>query len=237
MEAASSLFERYLERARRRIDTALDARLPRAREEPRPLHSAIRYSVFAGGKRLRPALCLLACESVLGSSAAAVPAAVALEMIHTFSLIHDDLPGMDDDDWRRGRPSNHIVFGEGMAILAGDALLALGFQTLAASPLGRAKDPRALIRIVTEATGTEGMIGGQAMDLLSEGKRTSLKRVLAMHAETRVLFMSGHSEEAVAGFGIDGAAPFIYKPFTMDGLLMKVRETLESPQDDWPLVV
>ena len=106
MGRTSSLFERYLDRTRRRIDRALDARLPSAREEPRPLHAAIRYSVFAGGKRLRPALCLLACESVMGRSAPAIPAAVALEMIHTFSLIHDDLPGMDDDDWRRGRPSN-----------------------------------------------------------------------------------------------------------------------------------
>jgi len=215
VEAASSLFERYLERAQRRIDTALDARLPRAREEPRPLHSAIRYSVFAGGKRLRPALCLLACESVLGSSAAAVPAAVALEMIHTFSLIHDDLPGMDDDDWRRGRPSNHIVFGEGMAILAGDALLALGFQTLAASPLGRAKDPRALIRIVTEATGTEGMIGGQAMDLLSEGKRTSLKRVLAMHARKTAMLIRG---SLLLGAEIGGASPGLKRRFSNYGL-------------------
>jgi len=200
VEAASSLFERYLERARRRIDTALDARLPRAREEPRPLHSAIRYSVFAGGKRLRPALCLLACESVLGSSAAAVPAAVALEMI---------------DDWRRGRPSNHIVFGEGMAILAGDALLALGFQTLAASPLGRAKDPRALIRIVTEATGTEGMIGGQAMDLLSEGKRTSLKRVLAMHARKTAMLIRG---SLLLGAEIGGASPGLKRRFSNYGL-------------------
>src|SRR5439155_13310813 len=187
----SSLFERYLDRTRRRIDRALDARLPSARDEPRPLHAAIRYSVFAGGKRLRPALCLLACESVMGRSAPAIPAAVALEMIHTFSLIHDDLPGMDDDDWRRGRPSNHVVFGEGMAILAGDALLALGFQTLASSPLGRARDPRALIRIVTEATGTGGMIGGQAMDLLSEGKRLPLKRVLAMHARKTAMLIRG----------------------------------------------
>ena len=185
--ATSYLFERYLERARRRVDKALDARLPRAAEEPRRLHAAIRYSVFAGGKRLRPALCLLACESVSGSSAPALPAAAALEMIHAFSLIHDDLPGMDDDDWRRGQPSNHKVFGEGMAILAGDALLALGFETLAKGPLGRARDPGALLRLVTEATGTGGMIGGQAMDLLSEGKRLSLRRVLASLSRTQRL--------------------------------------------------
>jgi geranylgeranyl diphosphate synthase type II len=210
----NSLFERYLERARRRIDLALDAKLPSAREEPRPLHAAIRYSVFAGGKRLRPTLCLLACESVGGRSAPAMPAAVALEMIHTFSLIHDDLPGMDDDDLRRGRPSNHIVFGEGMAILAGDALLAIAFQTLAASPLGRARDPRALIRIVTEATGPQGMIGGQAMDLLSEGKRVPLRRVLAMHARKTGMLIRG---SLLLGAEIGGGSPALKRRFSEYG--------------------
>jgi geranylgeranyl diphosphate synthase type II len=210
----NSLFERYVEKTRHRIDAALDARLPSAREEPRPLHAAIRYSVFAGGKRLRPALCLLACESVLGKSAPAVPAAVALEMIHTFSLIHDDLPGMDDDDWRRGRPSNHVVFGEGMAILAGDALLAIAFQTLAASPMGKAKDPRALIGIVTEATGTRGMIGGQAMDLVSEGKRLPLKRVLAMHGRKTGMLIRG---SLLLGAEIGGASPELKRRFASYG--------------------
>src|SRR5437667_5906025 len=162
VEPTSSLFERYLDRARRRIDSALDARLPSAREEPRPLHAAIRYSVFAGGKRLRPALCLLACESVMGRSAPAIPAAVALEMIHTFSLIHDDLPGMDDDDWRRGRPPNHDAFGEGMATLPGDARPALACETLAPAPQGKAGDPCAMCRVVTEAPGRGGMTGAQA---------------------------------------------------------------------------
>ncbi len=211
MGTTNSLFERYLERSRRRIDVALDARLPSARTEPRPLHAAIRYSVFAGGKRLRPGLCLLACESVLGKSAPAMPAAVALEMIHTFSLIHDDLPGMDDDDLRRGRPSNHIVFGEGMAILAGDALLAIAFETLAKSPLGEARDPRTLIRIVTEATGTCGMIGGQAMDLVSEGKRVPLKRVLAMHSRKTGMLIRG---SLLLGAEIGGASPALRRKFS-----------------------
>ncbi len=178
---ASSPFNRALERLVPRVDRALDRLLPRATQEPRTLHRAVRYSVFAGGKRLRPALCLLACESVGGRVGDAVPSAAALEMIHTFSLIHDDLPGMDDDDWRRGRRSNHVVFGEGTAILAGDALLNLAFQTLARAPLGRIRDPRVLWETVGDATGTNGMIGGQALDLLYEGKRVSLARVLAMH--------------------------------------------------------
>ncbi|MEK7315511.1 MAG: polyprenyl synthetase family protein, partial [Candidatus Eisenbacteria bacterium] len=153
----NSRFERALERLVPRVDRALERLLPRATEEPRRLHQAIRYSVFAGGKRLRPVLCLLACDSAGGKIADALPSAAALEMIHTFSLIHDDLPGMDDDDWRRGRRSNHIVFGEGMAILAGDALLNLAFQTLARAPLGRARDPRDLWSIVGAATGTDGL--------------------------------------------------------------------------------
>src|SRR5262245_22865507 len=150
---ANSRFERALERLAPRVDRALDRLLPRERDLPRPLHRSIRYSVFAGGKRLRPVLCLLACASVGGDMKAALPSAAALEMIHTFSLVHDDLPGMDDDDWRRGRRSNHKVFGEGMAILAGDALLNLAFQTLAEAPLGKARDPRAIWRTVGAATG------------------------------------------------------------------------------------
>lgn len=212
--AKNSLFERYLARTRRRVDAALDARLPRRSKLPSRLHEAIRYSVFAGGKRLRPALCLLACESVCGRSAPALRAAAALEMIHTFSLIHDDLPGMDDDDWRRGRLANHKVFGEGMAILAGDALLALAFETLAGAPLGKARDPRRLLGIVTEATGTEGMIGGQAMDLLSEGKRLPLKRVLMMHSRKTGMLIRG---SLLLGAEIGGASPARKRGFAAYG--------------------
>ena len=179
--ATNSRFELYLARVRPRIDAALDRLLPSARKEPRRLHQAMRYSVFAGGKRLRPALCILACESILGRGGPALRPAAALEMIHTFSLIHDDLPGMDDDDWRRGRATNHRVFGEGMAILAGDALLSLAFQTLAHGPTGRARDACTLLDTVCEATGPEGMIGGQAMDLLFEGRTVPLRSIYAMH--------------------------------------------------------
>lgn len=214
MGTTSSLFERYLEKARPRIDRALDARLPSAKALPGPLHAAMRYSVFAGGKRLRPALCLLACESVLGRSAPAIPAAVALEMIHTFSLIHDDLPGMDDDDFRRGRPSNHKVFGEGMAILAGDALLAIAFETLAKQKGGKSKDPCTLIRIVTEATGPAGMIGGQAMDLLSEGKRVPLRDILAMDARKTGMLIRG---SLLLGAEIGGASPALKRRFSAYG--------------------
>jgi len=173
----------------------------------------MRYSIFAGGKRLRPALCLLACESVCGSSAAALPAAAALEMIHTFSLIHDDLPGMDNDDYRRGRLANHKVFGEGMAILAGDALLALSFSTLL-KVRRRGVDPCALLDTVVEATGTRGMIGGQALDLLGERKRLPLKQVLSMHRRKTGMLLRG---SLLLGARIGGAAPAEIRRFAAFG--------------------
>lgn len=215
MPTVNSRFEKALERLVPRVDRALERLLPRATEEPRRLHQAIRYSVFAGGKRLRPALCLLACDSAGGKIADALPSAAALEMIHSFSLIHDDLPGMDDDDWRRGRRSNHIVFGEGMAILAGDALLNLAFQTLARAPLGRARDPRDLWGIVGAATGTDGMIGGQAFDLLYEGKKVSFEKVLAMHRRKTGALLSGSLR---LGAVIGGASPARLRAFEAYGI-------------------
>jgi geranylgeranyl diphosphate synthase type II len=174
----------------------------------------MRYSVFAGGKRIRPALCLLACDSVLGRSAPALDAAASLEMIHTFSLIHDDLPGMDDDDWRRGRPTNHRVYGEGMAILAGDALLSLAFETLTRRPMGASRNPCALLRTVCEATGPRGMIGGQALDLLFEGKKVPLPRIYAMHRMKTGALIRGSLR---LGAQIGGASPAQLRAFDAYG--------------------
>ena len=131
------------------------------------LGEAARYSLEAGGKRVRPVLCLLACEAVGGSAQEALPGALALEYIHTYSLIHDDLPAMDDDDLRRGRPTNHKVFGEGHAILAGDALLTEAFGVLAAADLDPARRATAL-SLLAEGAGWRGMAGGQALDLEGE---------------------------------------------------------------------
>jgi len=131
------------------------------------LGEAARYSLEAGGKRVRPVLCLLACEAVGGTLAQALPGALALEFIHTYSLIHDDLPAMDDDDLRRGRPTNHKVFGEGHAILAGDALLTEAFGVLAAADLDPVRRAEAL-QLLAEAAGWRGMAGGQALDLEGE---------------------------------------------------------------------
>lgn len=135
---------------------------------PEPLLSAMRYSLLAGGKRLRPVLLLAACEACGGDVAEAMPFACALEMVHTYSLIHDDLPAMDDDDLRRGRPTNHRVYGEGMAVLAGDGLLNLAFEAMLAATEGPARV--AAMRRIAGAAGARGMIGGQCVDLDCEAK-------------------------------------------------------------------
>ena len=161
----------YLKTRCQLVDEALGRFLPEADELPASLHGSMRYSVFAGGKRVRPILLLAACEAVGGQVPVALPAACAMEMIHTYSLIHDDLPAMDDDDFRRGNPTNHKVYGEATAILAGDALLTEAFILLARAEDGA--DPAARLRVIHEiahASGSRGMVGGQVVDMESEGK-------------------------------------------------------------------
>ena len=163
-----------------RVDAALKRFLPDEKTPPGELHRAMRYSVFAGGKRLRPALCLLAGRMVGGRVSALMPAACALEMVHTYSLIHDDLPAMDDDDFRRGKPTSHKVFGEALAILAGDALLTLAFETVSR----RTKDDTLAAELTRElsiAAGSDGMVGGQTFDILSEGKSPDAGLVEEIH--------------------------------------------------------
>ncbi len=162
----------YLAAQRRSVDDALDRLLPPEDSEPTSVHRAMRYSVMAGGKRLRPILVIAGAEAVGGDSQLVMPTACALELIHTYSLIHDDLPAMDDDDYRRGRLTNHKVFGEAIAILAGDALLTLALEFIARGP----GDPRVICEVVAEvatAAGTRGMVGGQVVDIESEGKTVS----------------------------------------------------------------
>jgi len=154
------------------VDRALDRFLPRESAPPASLHKAMRYSVFAGGKRLRPVLVAAGAEAVGGTLEAVMPAACAVEMIHTYSLIHDDLPAMDNDDFRRGVPTSHKVFGEAIAILAGDALLTLAFRLLAnSSPAGgEAGRLRDMLIEVADAAGSAGMVGEQVADIECEGK-------------------------------------------------------------------
>jgi geranylgeranyl pyrophosphate synthase len=170
-------FEAYVEARRKDVDTALLAWLPKPPQAPEMIAEAMRYSLMGGGKRLRPILALAGAEAVaqsMGSSEAAardiaMPAACALEMIHTYSLVHDDLPAMDDDELRRGRPTAHVVQGEGMAILAGDGLQAEAFALLAREPQGHhhtlMQRKLRVIALIAEAAGATGMVGGQAIDL------------------------------------------------------------------------
>ena len=187
---------------RRRVDGALERWLPVQGDHPPKVHEAMRYSVFAGGKRLRPILALLACEAVGGDPENAMPAAAALEMIHTYSLIHDDLPAMDDDDYRRGRRTCHRVYGEAIAILAGDALLTHAFRVLADAESARVRpdDRLRIVAEIAEAAGSRGMVGGQAMDILAEGREIDHPTLQYLHThKTGALIRASVRVGAIAG--------------------------------------
>jgi geranylgeranyl diphosphate synthase, type II len=164
--------EDYLAHKRRIIDQSLDALLPNEDNEAALLHTAMRYSVFAGGKRIRPILAMASAEAVGGRAESVLPLAAALECIHTYSLIHDDLPAMDDDDLRRGKLTAHKVFGEAIAILAGDALLTFAFEILSSPWSVRQYRPERLLTVIrdlTDAAGPRNLVAGQAVDISSEG--------------------------------------------------------------------
>ncbi len=171
----------YLEEKRRFVDEALDRHLPPETERPSLLHKAMRYSVQCGGKRLRPILCLASCEAAGGTPSSAIMPAVALEYLHTYSLIHDDLPAMDNDDLRRGKPSSHKMFGEANAILAGDALLTLAFAVLGQAIVPAPYPPTALILEMATAAGSRGVAGGQFEDLASEGNDPNPEQLDYIH--------------------------------------------------------
>lgn len=171
----------YLQHRRKAVDTALNRFLPPATTKPTTLHRAMRYSLFAGGKRLRPILTLAAAEACGGSMRLALPAACAVECIHTYSLIHDDLPCMDDDDLRRGRPTSHKVFGEGIAVLTGDALLTEAFAILASAPETPRHQTHHLLQELTRAAGSRALIAGQVADLEAEGKKSTRGMLRFIH--------------------------------------------------------
>jgi geranylgeranyl diphosphate synthase, type II len=173
----------YLETHRATVDAALDRVLPPETAAPTTIHRAMRYSVLAPGKRLRPILVIAGAEAVGGRADAVLDTACALELVHAYSLIHDDLPAMDDDDYRRGRLTSHKVFGEAMAILAGDALLTLAFRLIAGNA-ARLTAPAIVGTVVAEvadAAGTDGMVGGQVVDIESEGKAISAEMLDYIH--------------------------------------------------------
>lgn len=173
----------YLEARRGRLESALDEYFALDPARPQRLLEAVRYSLLGGGKRIRPILLIAACEAVGGEAQRALSFACALEMIHTYSLIHDDLPAMDDDPLRRGRPTNHLVFGEGLAILAGDALLTEAFHLLMRSVEHHPRPRRALraAREIAGAAGASGMVAGQAADMAAEGALPDVATVEFIH--------------------------------------------------------
>jgi geranylgeranyl diphosphate synthase type II len=169
-------FSNYLKEKSEQVNQALNDRIPSETTRPTKLHQAMRYSLFAGGKRFRPILCLASCEACGGDSEQATNAACSLEILHTYTLIHDDLPAMDDDTLRRGKPTCHIAFDEATAILAGDALLTLAFEILSTD-----SKAGALCAELARSSGSCGVIGGQAEDLAAEGKKASADLVDYIH--------------------------------------------------------
>ncbi|HEU0209194.1 MAG TPA: farnesyl diphosphate synthase [Candidatus Udaeobacter sp.] len=206
--------ETYLFNRQKLIDRALNRYLPRANRKPATLHRAMRYSLFAGGKRLRPILCLAAAEACRGKIDDALPLACALECIHTYSLVHDDLPSMDNDDLRRGRPTCHKLFGEGIAVLAGDALLTLAFEIVSRAKPRPRYDMPVLLREVAIAAGSQKLIAGQVADLEAEGKNVNRRELQFIHenktaailkSSVRLGAMSANANAkklfAITGFG------------------------------------
>ncbi|MBM4275032.1 MAG: polyprenyl synthetase family protein [Deltaproteobacteria bacterium] len=195
----------YLEERRALINRSLQAYLPAVRGPAFRVVEAMHYSLFAGGKRLRPILCLAAAEAVGGDPGEALPAACALEMIHTYSLIHDDLPAMDDDDLRRGKPTCHRQFDEATAILAGDGLLTEAFHILAAASPRHAGSEASLlevIELISKAAGYQGMVGGQMLDLQAEGRQVTLKELETIHRlKTGALLTASCRAGAILGGG------------------------------------
>jgi geranylgeranyl diphosphate synthase type II len=171
----------YLSSRSEAVNHALDRLVPPASTKPQTIHKAMRYSLFAGGKRMRPALCLAAAEACRGRESDAMPLACAVECIHTYSLIHDDLPAMDDDDYRRGKLTSHKVFGEGIAILAGDALLTQAFEIAAQGKSWPRYSHRAIVLELTRAAGSLQLIAGQVADLEAEGKAVPAKQLQFIH--------------------------------------------------------
>ena len=198
----------FFEEDRAAVDAALDQLMPAENAAPASIHTAMRYSVQAGGKRVRPILCLEAARIFSADITAVLPVACALEFIHTYSLIHDDLPALDNDDLRRGKPTSHKKFGEATAILAGDALLTLAFETIAAAPVV-AERRIAMVTEVAFAAGTiRGMVGGQVADLEAEGKPVSPEMLEYIHrSKTAALIRASITSGALcAGAPVDDVA-------------------------------
>lgn len=225
----------YITYHKKRINGALESLLKTA-EKPDRILEAMAYSLMAGGKRIRPVLCVAAAEAVGGNPEEAVPAACALEMIHTYSLIHDDLPAMDDDALRRGKPTCHVAFDEATAILAGDALLTLAFQTLSAVGLSNPAQAAKwlhVIQLISYAAGYCGMIQGQMLDVTSEGRQLPLSELKFMHRlKTGALIEASLSSGAVLG-GLNSNRISLLESYAQNiGLAFQVADDILNVEGD-----
>nr|XP_043606349.1 geranylgeranyl pyrophosphate synthase, chloroplastic-like [Erigeron canadensis] len=215
-------FNSYMIEKANSVNKALNDAVPL--RNPTKIHESMRYSLLAGGKRVRPMLCIAACELVGGTEATAMPAACAVEMIHTMSLMHDDLPCMDNDDFRRGKPTNHIVYGEEIAILSGDALLSFSFEHIATATQGVSIDR--VLRSIAElakCVGSEGLVAGQVVDICSEGQDVGLDQLEFIHLhKTAALLEASVVIGAVLGGGTDQEVEKLRKFARSIGLLFQV---------------
>ncbi len=227
---------RYLQEQKAFVDEALARYLPGEEHYPPAIFQAMQYSVFAGGKRVRPILAIAAAETLGGTAADVLPVACALECIHTYSLIHDDLPALDNDDYRRGRLTNHKVFGEANAILAGDALLTFAFELMADARHWPQFVPERVVQVMHEvayAIGTFGMIGGQVVDLQMEGQDVDLRGLQYIHAhKTGALIRTSVRSGAILGGGSPAAVEALTQYGTHIGLAYQIMDDILDVRGD-----
>lgn len=227
MASPSDDFPAWLERMRVSVDRALDAKLPGPDTPPPRLHQAMRHAVLNGGKRLRAILCLTAAETVSGSADSAWPAALGLELLHAYTLVHDDLPAMDDSPLRRGRPSCHVAFGEAVAILAGDALLTLAWEWLAETAPAGPWTAADLVRVLARAAGSHGVAGGQVDDLDAEGRELTEAEMKSIHDRKTGVLLTASLELGAMAAGADEATLGVLRRYgTHLGLAFQIADDL-----------
>jgi geranylgeranyl diphosphate synthase type II len=235
--APDFVLKEYLESRRLMVEEALETALPEQDGPEARIVEAMRYSLFAGGKRLRPILCLAAAEAVGGKPQVAMPAGCALEMIHTYSLVHDDLPAMDDDDMRRGVPTNHKVFGEAIAILAGDALLTEAFVLLGDYNTLLPEKALQLVEVIAKAASYRGMVGGQVVDMLSQNQPANLEIVQQMHSrKTAALIAAAAESGALVGKGSEAQVVALARYGKAVGLAFQIADDILDIEGDTELL-
>jgi len=226
----------YLSEKKAVVDSALTAYFPDPDGPASDVINAMKYSLFAGGKRLRPILCLAGAAAVGGTETDVLPVACAIELIHTYSLIHDDLPLMDNDDLRRGKPSNHKVFGEAVALLAGDGLLTEAFNLMTGAEIRERVSPHDLLKVIgliAQAAGYKGMIGGQVVDIQSEGKTVDFSLVEFMHThKTGALITASVASGAILGGGNESQIQAITSYGRKTGLAFQISDDILDIEGD-----